>query len=95
MADQILYDYQAMDNAYEQMKSISNKISGECENMSQDALRLLETIEGNYAGAYHDKVIQLNERVAELNEEMNQRAGQLQEQFNIMGQTDVKLGDGF
>jgi len=95
VADEILYDYQAMDQAYENMKRIGNTIDTEVDTMGADALRLLSTISGVYAGEYDKKLKELNQNVTELNEEMTARASQLQAEFNNMGHTDIKLGDGF
>ena len=96
MADEINYDYESMDNAYENMKRISDKIRDACSDMTADATRLLESsASGQYALAYKDKVKVLNDAIEELNTEMTDRAKHLQEEFNRMGQSDIKLGDGF
>ena len=78
MADEVWYDYKAMDNAYEAMKRISSRIDGECEAMSGDALRLLTSNGGAYADGYQAKLTKLNTDIDELNSEMTGRASQMQ-----------------
>ena len=95
MADDILYDYRAMDHAYESMKHITDTISGECETLGSDALKLLGTIDGVYSQQYQEKLTKLKNDVLDLNQEMTTRANLLQQEFNAMGQADIKLGDGF
>jgi uncharacterized protein YukE len=95
MADEIHYDYQSMDHAYENMKRIANNIQNTCQDMSQDALRLLQSNGGSYAEGYQAKLTRLNADIQELNDEMTTRAAQLQAQFNAMAEADIRLGDGF
>lgn len=95
MAEEIHYDYGSMDNAYENMKRIAGKIEGSCQDMSSDALRLLQSNGGAYADGYGIKVRNLNANIDELNSEMTDRAKDLQSRFGEMGETDVILGDGF
>lgn len=95
MADLIHYDYESMDDAYENMKRISDKMRQSCEDLTSDAMRLLQGSAGAYADGYQVKVKTLNQHFDELNEQMTNRAKELQKRFDDMGQTDIKLGDGF
>ncbi len=95
MAEEIHYDYQSMDMAYENMKRISSNMQSACQEMMSDAMRLLQSSGGSYADGYEVKQKQLNQQFDELNTTMATRAPQLQERFDHMGQTDVKLGSGF
>lgn len=95
MADEIRYVYESMDEAYETMKRIAGNIQSSCEEMTSDALRMLQSNEGRYARAYQEKLTKLNSNIEELNNEMAERAKRLQEKFNDMGYADIRLGDGF
>jgi uncharacterized protein YukE len=95
VADEIQYDYESMDNAYENMKKIVANITQSCEDMTSDALAMLESNGGQYAESYRIKLDKLNREIEELNDEMSARAGRLQSRFDEMGHADIKLGDGF
>jgi uncharacterized protein YukE len=94
MAEEIRYVYESMDDAYESMRKIAGTIYAECEQMTSDSLRMLQTCEGNYATAYKAKVDLLNQDIQELVDEMEARAQELQRKFDEMGYADIKLGDG-
>ncbi|WP_327006890.1 hypothetical protein OHA72_06175 [Dactylosporangium sp. NBC_01737] len=95
MADLVHYDYESMDNAYEDMKKTSDTMRQSCEDLTSDALRLLQSSAGAYADGYEAKVKKLNAHFEELNDQMTIRAKELQKRFDDMGQMDIKLGDGF
>jgi len=95
MADEIHYDYQSMEQAYENMQRIANEIQSTCQDMASDALRLLQSNGGSYAEGYQAKLAQLNNDIEELNNEMTTRATQLREQFAAMAEADAHLGAGF
>ena len=51
MAHLVNYDYESMDNAYEDMKKTSDTMRQSCEDLTSDALRLLQSSAGAYAAA--------------------------------------------
>lgn len=95
MAEEIHYDYPSMDMAYGNMKRVSSQMQSTCQDMTSDAVRLLQSSGGDYADGYEAKQKALNAEFDELNTVMASRASQLQDRFDTMGQTDVKLGAGF
>ncbi len=95
MADLIHYDYEALDDAYENMKRISDNMQVTCEGLTSDALRLLQESAGKYADGYDVKVKELNKLFEELNKMMADRTVELQRRVDDMNLTDIKLGDGF
>ena len=68
MADLVHYDYESMDNAYEDMKKTSDTMRQSCEDLTSDALRLLQGSAGAYADGYEAKVKKLNDHFEELND---------------------------
>jgi uncharacterized protein YukE len=95
VADDINYDYASMDSAYEKMKSIASQITGTCEEMTTDAMRLLQSNGGTYAVEYEATEKKLDGDIDALNHEMSTRGQQLNQSFTEMGDTDRRLGAGF
>jgi len=94
MSDEIQYNYDAMDQAYENLLRATRAIEDGIETMTSDTGALLQRIGGQYAAQYESKVRVLKDDFDRLNGELTQRANILQDRFHQMGQTDIKLGDG-
>jgi uncharacterized protein YukE len=92
--DLILYDYQAMDHAYEEMVQVSKQISDAATTLADDAHNVLQGMEGPVADGYNVRSSNLKSEADGLNDWMQKSVGALQEAFNRMNHADMKLGDG-
>ena len=92
--DLILYDYQAMDHAYEEMNQVNKKIQEATQTLADDAHTVLQGMEGPIADGYNIRSSNLKSEVDGLNDWMQKAVGALQDAFNRMHHADIKLGDG-
>lgn len=95
MSGQITYNYAAMDQAYEEMLRAKNTIDNEIDRLSTDAQRVLQPMGGSTVDGYNAKLTLINTEIDSLNAILEKARIELQQQFDDMGQTDRKLGDGF
>jgi uncharacterized protein YukE len=92
--DLILYDYQAMDHAYEEMMQVSKQLADAASVLADDAHNVLQGMEGPVADGYNARSSNLKSEADGLNDWMIKSVGALQEGFNRMHHADIKLGDG-
>ena len=95
MADEVNYDHESMRDAYEQMIRATKGIASESQQMTRDAMQLLESIEGTYATDYGGKRQALDKEINELNDVMTRRTAMLQQRFEDMADLDKTLAGGF
>jgi uncharacterized protein YukE len=93
--DDLQYDYQSMDHAYEEMLRVNNQIYNTAGDMDKVALNLLEGMAGAVIDGYQDRYTKLVNHVNEANDYLHNTAIGLQAGFDAMHHADIKLGDGF
>jgi uncharacterized protein YukE len=94
MSDGILYDYQSMDQAFEEMLRVNKNIESERSTLEGQATRLLDASTGVYAVRYNSEQQEVREMIEESNDFLQRTAQALQRAFDDMGITDLRLGDG-
>ena len=92
--DEILYNYQAMDHAFEEMLRVNGQIHDSAQTLEADAKVVLQGMAGAVIDGYESRFKTLLQKVEDSNTYLKEVAKGLQAGFDSMRHTDIKLGDG-
>ena len=95
MADDIQYNYQALDSAADMLQRNHTQFNDICDRLEAEARAAFGTNSGPSVDAYNQVANDLNQKQTTLNEEFGKRIGDFRVACEDMAQTDKSAAAAF